>query len=75
MVERKAFLAIPKLQYRVTQCEAHDCSAHTKRMEFIMSIQVWLISQININYKENGGLKRFSRKPKASILCIGMRKT
>ena len=29
-----------------------------KRMEIITSIQVWLISQINIDYKENGGEKK-----------------
>ena len=27
MVERKAFLAKPKHQYRVSQCGEHDCSA------------------------------------------------
>ena len=31
----------------------------TKRMDIIMSIQVCLISQININYKENSGKKSF----------------
>ena len=34
----------------------------TKRMQLIMSIQVCLISQMNINYKENGGKKSFSCK-------------
>ena len=27
MVERKAFLTKPKLQYHVSQCGEHDCSA------------------------------------------------
>ena len=47
----------------------------TKKMEIIMSIQVCLISGMNINYKENGGKKRFSCKSKASISCIPVRKT
>ena len=36
-------------------------------MEIISSVQVWLISQININYKENDGMKSFSCKSRASI--------
>ena len=100
MVERKAFLANLKLQYHVSQCGEHDCSANnnrierlshlmdelirkmverklflqirsinimypnvennivvpiTKRMEIIMSIQVYLLSRMNFDYKENGG--------------------
>ena len=31
MVERKAFLANPKHQYRVSQYGGHDCSAHTEK--------------------------------------------
>ena len=31
MVERKAFLADPKHQYRVFQCGERDCSAHNKK--------------------------------------------
>ena len=27
---KKAFLANPKIQYRVSQCGEHDCSAHNK---------------------------------------------
>ena len=37
----------------------------TKRVEIIMSIQVYLIPQINLDYKENGGKKSFSCKSKA----------
>ena len=33
MVERKAFLANPKHQYRVSQCGEHDCSAHNEKNE------------------------------------------
>ena len=36
----------------------------TKRMEIIMSIHVCLISQINFDYKENGGKKGFLANPK-----------
>ena len=64
MVKRKAFLANPKRQYLVFQCGEHDCSPHTKRMEIIMGIQVWLISRMNIKYNENGGKKRFCYKSK-----------
>ena len=31
MVERKAFLANPKHQCRVSQYGEHDCSAHNKK--------------------------------------------
>ena len=31
MVERKAFLANAKHQYRVHQCGEHDCSANNKK--------------------------------------------
>ena len=31
MVERKAFLTNPKLQYRVTRGEEHDCRVHNKK--------------------------------------------
>ena len=41
-------------------------------MDIIMSIQVCLISQMNINYKENGGKKSVSCKSKASISCFPM---
>ena len=39
----------------------------TKRMEIIMNIQVYHISQMIINYKENGGRKSFSSKSEAHI--------
>ena len=57
MVERKVFLANPKHQYHVSK-------AITKRMEIIISIHVYLISQTNFNYKENGGNKSFSSNQK-----------
>ena len=36
----------------------------TKAMEIIISIQVCLISWMNINYKDNGGKKAFLVNPK-----------
>ena len=65
MMKGKAFLANPKHQYRVSQRGEHDCSAHKKRMENIMSIQDCLILRINFGYMENGGKKSFSCKSKA----------
>ena len=44
MVDRKAFDANPKHQYHVSYGGEHDCSAHKKNIEIIMSIQVCLIS-------------------------------
>ena len=31
MVEKKAFLADPKHQYRVSLCVEHDCIAHNEK--------------------------------------------
>ena len=75
MAKRKAFLANPKHQYRISQWGEHDCSAIRSRMEIIINIQVCLISPVNINYRENGGMKRFSFKYKASISCFLMWRT
>ena len=36
----------------------------TKEIEIIMSIQVYLISWMNFDYKENGGKKAFLANPK-----------
>ena len=41
----------------------------TKRVEIITSIQVCLISQMKINYKESGGKQNFSCISKALKLC------
>ena len=64
MVERKAFLANPKHQYRVSQRGEHDCSAITKRMEIIMGIQVCLISQMNVNFGKMVERNAFLANPK-----------
>ena len=69
MVERKAFFANPKHQYRNIVVVPI-----TKKMENIISVQVCLISRMNINCKENGGRKNFSCKSNTSITCILMRK-
>ena len=45
MVERKAFLATPKHQYRVSQYGEQDCSANKKR---------------NGDYHEHPGLTHFT---------------
>ena len=60
MVEWKAFLANSKHQYHVSREEEYDCCAYNKGMEIITSIQVCLISWMNINYDKNGGMKSFS---------------
>ena len=74
-VEIKAFLSKSKHQYRVSQCEEHDCRAYDKKMEIITSIQACLISWMNTNYKENGGKKSFSCQTKESISCIPIKRT
>ena len=73
--EREAFLANPMHQYHGLNEEKMIVVPLTKRVEIIMSIQVCLISRLNINYEENGGKKTFSCESKASISYILMRKT
>ena len=75
MGERNAFLANPKLQDCVSQWGEHDCSAITKRMVITISTQVCLISEINFNFKKNGGMKSFSCKSTVSISCNPMGRT
>ena len=67
---KKSFACKSKASISSSQCGKHDCSPNNKRMDIIMSIQVCLISLININYKENGGKKSFSSECKASISHI-----
>ena len=45
MVEKKAFLANPKQQYRVSQCGEHDCSSNNEN---------------NGDYNEYPGLSHFT---------------
>ena len=75
MVEGKAFLAIPKHQYRVIQCGEHDYSATNKMNGINTSIQVCIIPWMNFDYKDNGWKKSFSCKSKASMLCIPIWRT
>ena len=75
MVEKQAFLANPKHQNHVSQKGEHDCSTHNKMNGDYYEYSRFLISRININYKENGGKKSLSSKSKASLSCIPMRRT
>ena len=45
MVEWKAFLAYPKNQYHVSQCEEYDCSAQNEK---------------NVDYYEHPSLSHFT---------------
>ena len=74
-MKRKAFLANPKREYRVSNVENMIVVPIRKRLEIIMSIKAYLISWMNFDYKENGGKKNFSCKSNASILCIPVRRT
>ena len=51
MMERNAFLANPKHQYRVSQWEEHDYSAHNKKNGDYYGYPSFLIPWMNINYK------------------------
>ena len=64
MVEKNAFLANQKHQYRLAQRGKHDCSANNKKNRDIISIQVCLISRMNFDYEENGVKKSFLVNPK-----------
>ena len=75
MGERKAFLANPKKQCHVSNEENMSFVPKTKRIEIVTSIQVCILSLMNFDYKEHGGMKRFSCKWKASISCISMWRT
>ena len=75
MMERKAFLANQSINIVYPNVDSMIVVTITKRMGIIMGIQVCLILQVNINYKENRGKKRFFCKSKASISYIPMWKT
>ena len=47
----------------------------TKRVEIVMRIKVYVVSGMNINYKENGRKKNISCKSKASRSYILMWRT
>ena len=67
MGKRKAFLANQSINIVNPNDKSMIVVPITKGMEIIISIQVCLISQININYRENDEKKSFSYKSKASI--------
>ena len=75
MVESKAFLQIQRIDIAYPNEKNMIEKSIAKRIENIMSIQVCLIPQMGIDYKENGGKKNISCKSKASILRIPMRRT
>ena len=64
MVERKLFLQIQSSNIMYRNVENMIVMPITKKMEIVMSIQVRLVSQINFDYKENGGKKAFLTNPK-----------
>ena len=72
MVERKAFLANPKHHIVYPNEGEMIVMPITKGMDFILGIQLCLISWMNFDYKENGGKKCFSYKSKPSISCTAM---
>ena len=75
MEERKLFLQIKGINIMYPNVEYMIVVPITKRMEVIMGIQVYPISGMNFNYKENGGKKSFSCKSKASISSFPMGRT
>ena len=71
-LKEKLFLQIQRINAVYPNVENMIVGLVIKRMEIITSIEVYAISQVNINCKENGGKKYFSCKSKASISCILM---
>ena len=59
MVERKRFLLIKSINIMYPIFENMIVMPITKLMEIIMGIQVYLISRMNFDYKENGRKKAF----------------
>ena len=70
MVERQAFLAKPKHQYRVSQRGEHDWSAKNKENVDYQEYLSLPHFMLNFNYKENGKKKSFSCQTKTLISCI-----
>ena len=55
MAEKMLFLQIQSNNIVYPNKENMIAVPITKRMEIVMSIQLYLISQMNFDYKENGG--------------------
>ena len=64
MVERNLFLQIQTINIVYPNAENMIVVPITRRMETIMSIQVCLLSPMNLDYKENGEKEAFSANPK-----------
>ena len=64
MVERKLFLQIQGINIMYPNVENMIVMPKTKRTEIVMSIQLCLISRVNIDYEENAGKKAFHANPK-----------
>ena len=73
--KKSFFLENPIINIVYTNEEIMIVVPIIKGMEIIMSIQLHLISRMNLDYKEDYGKKSFSCKSKASIPCIPMRRT
>ena len=69
MVERKAFLANAKHHFVHPNVKDKIVVPITKEMEIIMSIQIFLISHMNSDYRENSGKKKlFSQIQNVNIV-------
>ena len=73
-MREKLFLEIQSINIMYPNVENLVVVPKMKRMEIIMSIQVCLISRMNINYSKNGGNKSFSCQTKTSIPSISLTK-
>ena len=64
MVERKAFLQIQSISIMYPNVENMIVMRIIRRIEIVISIQLYLISWINFDYMENGGKYAFLANPK-----------
>ena len=74
-MEEKLFLQRQNINIVYLNMENMIVVPITKRMEFIMSIQVCVIPRMDYDYKENGEKKSFSYESNASRLCIPIMRT
>ena len=72
VVERKLFSQIESINTMYPNEENMIFMPITKRIEIVMSIQVRLISQINFEYKENGGKNAFFQIQSINIMYPNM---
>ena len=64
MMERKLFLQIQSINTVYPNMGNMIVMPGTKRMKFVIGIQVCVFSGKNFDYKENGGKKAFLANPK-----------